>query len=55
MNKIRAQRKLLKELRGNGTIDKSAYRKLYRKAKGGEYRSRAHLSAHIEQLKNRET
>jgi len=28
---------------------------LYRKAKGGEYRSRAHLDAHIEQLKSKET
>lgn len=55
MKKIRALRKRLKELRENETIDVPAYRKLYRKAKGGEYRSRAHLDAHIEQLKQRET
>lgn len=54
MKKIRALRSQLKELKDNGTIDASTYRKLYTKAKGGEYRSRAHLNAHIEQLKGRE-
>lgn len=55
MKKIRALRSRLRELRGNSTIDVSTYRKLYRKAKGGEYRSRAHLDAHIDQLKDKET
>ena len=54
MKKIRALRSLLKEKREDKTIDVSTYRKLYRKAKGGEYRSRAHLTAHIEQLKIKE-
>ncbi len=54
MKKIRALRSRLKELRDNDTIDASTYRKLYSKAKGGEYRSRAHLDAHIEQQKGRE-
>lgn len=54
MKKIRALRSLLKEKRDNKTIDVSTYRKLYRKAKGGEYRSRAHLNAHIGQLKGKE-
>ena len=54
MKKIRALRSRLRELRGNSTIDVSTYRKLYRKAKGGEYRSRAHLDAHIDQLKGKE-
>ncbi len=54
MKKIRALRSRLKELRDNKTIDVSRYRKLYAKAKGGEYRSRAHLDSHIEQLKARE-
>ncbi len=54
MKKIRALRSRLKELRDNKTIDVSRYRKLYAKAKGGEYRSRAHLDSHIEQLKVRE-
>ncbi|HEY9206469.1 MAG TPA: 50S ribosomal protein L19e [Candidatus Methanoperedens sp.] len=54
MKRIRALRSRLKELKDNATIDASTYRKLYRKAKGGEYRSRAHLDAHIEQQKTRE-
>ncbi len=53
MKKIRALRNRLKELRDNSAIDVSTYRKLYRKAKGGEYRSRAHLDAHIEQQKGK--
>jgi len=54
MKKIRALRSQLRELRDNKTIDVATYRKLYAKAKGGEYRSRAHLKAHIEQLKGKE-
>lgn len=53
MKKIRALRKRLRELRDSSTIDIATYRKLYRKAKGGEYRSRAHLDAHIEQQKGK--
>lgn len=54
MKKIRALRSQLMEMREKKTIEVSLYRKLYRKAKGGEYRSRAHLIAHIEQLKAKE-
>lgn len=53
MKKIRALRSMLCELRDNKTIDASTYRKLYLKAKGGEYRSRAHLKSHIEMLKGK--
>ncbi len=53
MKRIRALRKRLREMKDNNTIDRSTYRELYRKAKGGEYRSRAHLDAHIEQLKGK--
>ncbi len=51
MKKIRAQRRKLRELRDSGEIDPSTYRRLYRKAKGGEYRSVAHLEAHIKSKK----
>lgn len=51
MKKIRALRKRLKELRDKDAIDTSTYRKLYIKAKGGEFRSKAHLDAYITQLK----
>lgn len=54
MKKIRALRSLLSEMRDNKKIDVPTYRQLYRKAKGGEYRSRAHLNAHVDQLKSRE-
>ncbi|OPY52914.1 MAG: 50S ribosomal protein L19e [Methanosaeta sp. PtaU1.Bin055] len=47
MTKIRALRRNLKELREEGDIDRHTYRMLYRKAKGGEYRSTAHLNAYI--------
>lgn len=47
MKKIRALRRRLKELRADGSLDKSTYCKIYRKAKGGEYRSVAHLNAHL--------
>lgn len=47
MKKIRALRRRLKELRADGTLDKSTYCKVYRKAKGGEYRNLAHMEAHL--------
>jgi large subunit ribosomal protein L19e len=43
MMRIRAQRDLLKELRGTKKIPPSVYREFYRRAKGGMFRSRAHL------------
>ena|SRR3989338_9054594 len=44
INRIRAQREMLKEFLKNGTIDKSRYKRLYRQTKGGFFRSRAHLA-----------
>lgn len=43
MATIRALRKTLKQLRDSGKIDRKVYRKLYRMAKGGAFRSRSHL------------
>ncbi|RLG27189.1 50S ribosomal protein L19e [Methanosarcinales archaeon] len=51
IKKIRALRRRLRQLRDDGTVDASTHHKLYRKAKGGEYRSVAHLEAHIELIK----
>ncbi|WMW21214.1 50S ribosomal protein L19e [Methanolobus mangrovi] len=51
MKKIRALRKELKQMREDGSLDRSTYCKVYRKAKGGEYRSVAHLKAHLESEK----
>lgn len=47
MRRIRAQRKVLKAMREDKTIDAHAYRMLYRKAKGGEFRNVAHLKSYI--------
>jgi len=44
---IRPIRAVLKELRANERITPSLYRIYYRKAKGGAFRSRAHLVSHM--------
>ncbi|MCK5216194.1 MAG: 50S ribosomal protein L19e [Methanosarcinales archaeon] len=54
MKKIRSLRKKLHEMRSGGALDKSTYHKMYRKAKGGEYRNVAHMEAHIESIANKE-
>jgi large subunit ribosomal protein L19e len=43
IRRIRAQRDLLRELRGSKKIPPAVYREFYRRAKGGMFRSRAHL------------
>ena len=43
MKTIRSQRRTLTELRDDGPIEASQYRYYYRKAKGGSYRSIAHM------------
>ncbi|MDY6930334.1 MAG: 50S ribosomal protein L19e [Halobacteriota archaeon] len=47
MRKIRALRKRLKDLRADGTLDATTYRKMYNKAKGGEFRNVAHLNNYL--------
>jgi large subunit ribosomal protein L19e len=44
---IRPIRSFLKSLRDDAKIDKSIYRLYYRKAKGGEFRSKQHLKSHL--------
>jgi len=44
---IRPLRKYLKNLRDTEKIPRSIYRKYYRKAKGGEFRSKRHLNTHL--------
>jgi large subunit ribosomal protein L19e len=53
VQKIRAIRKVLVELRAAGTIDPHMYRVLYRKAAGGQFRSVAHMKAQMEILAGR--
>jgi large subunit ribosomal protein L19e len=47
MRTIRSQRRVLKEFREDGTILASQYRRYYLKAKGGSYRSIAHLHSQM--------
>lgn len=47
MRTIRALRRVLKELRDEGKLERSTYRMLYLRAKGGMYRSKAHLLQHL--------
>ncbi len=47
MRRIRAQRALLKELRDGRKISPTVYREFFRRAKGGMFRSRAHLLVNL--------
>jgi large subunit ribosomal protein L19e len=47
MRRIRAQRELLRDLRGQKKIPAAVYREFYRRAKGGMFRSRAHLLVNL--------
>lgn len=47
IQKIRAIRRSLRGLRSEETVDAHQYRILYRKAAGGQFRSVAHLKAHL--------
>ena len=55
MSKIRAQRKLLKEMKEQSKVSKATYADLYRKSKGGFFRSRRHIMVYAKEndlLKN---
>jgi len=47
MRRIRAQRALLRDLREQKKIPAAVYREFYRRAKGGMFRSRAHLVVNL--------
>ncbi len=49
INTIRPLRKMLKELRNEGKMDQTKYRKVYLLAKGGVFRNRVHLKLYLEQ------
>ena len=51
INRVRAQRKLAKEMLAAGKLDKGKYKNIYRKIKGGFFRSRAHLMSYVEEAK----
>lgn len=47
-DRIRAQRRTLRELRDEGDITPTEYRELYRKASGGEFRSVRYLLNYVD-------
>lgn len=49
MQRIRPLRRELKTMRDSRYIEKGVYRKLYRMAKGGAFRSVAHLKTYVEE------
>ena len=53
MKRIRAVRKLLREFRDKGVIDRSQYRRLYSQASAGSIRSKAYLKLIIQKMKSK--
>ncbi len=49
--KVRPQREMLMELREGGKLTDGAYREIYKKIKGGMFRSRAHLQLYLTENK----
>lgn len=47
MNTVRTLRARLRELKAQGRIDVAAYRRFYRQAKGGMFKSKAHLEQQL--------
>ncbi len=45
---IRPIRAYLRELKEKGLIDRSTYRRYYLRAKGGQFKSKAHMKLHME-------
>jgi large subunit ribosomal protein L19e len=44
---VRPMRQMLSQLRKEGVLSRTDYRKIYRMVKGGAFKSRAHLEAHL--------
>ena len=51
MNKIRLQRQFLNDLKSKDKLEKETYKDLYRKAKGGFFRSKRHIKLYITEHK----
>ena len=47
INRVRAQRSLLRELRKSEKIDQITFKDAYKKSKGGFFRSRSHLLSYL--------
>lgn len=51
VNRIRKQRRFIKELKDNGVLAANVHRTLYMKAKGGFFRSKRHIKIYIAEHK----
>jgi large subunit ribosomal protein L19e len=49
INTVRPLRRMLRELKAEGSIDNRTYRRLYMLVKGGQFRSRSHLRIYLKQ------
>jgi large subunit ribosomal protein L19e len=49
INTVRPLRRMLRELKADGSIDNRTYRRLYMLVKGGQFRSRSHLRIYLKQ------
>jgi large subunit ribosomal protein L19e len=49
ISRVRPQRRMLRELRDTGQIDRPTYRRVYLLVKAGMFRSRTHLRTYLEQ------
>jgi|SRR3989338_7798148 len=49
IDRVRAQRELLKELRDKNLLSTSNYRMLYTKSKGGYFRNRRHIKLYLKE------
>jgi large subunit ribosomal protein L19e len=49
INKVRLQRRFIAALRSSNKIDKPIYKDLYRKVKGGFFRSKGHILVYLEE------
>jgi large subunit ribosomal protein L19e len=49
MNKVRAQRKLIRKLKETGKLNVTDYHEIYLKVKGGFFRSRRHIVLYIKE------
>jgi large subunit ribosomal protein L19e len=49
INTVRPLRRMLRELKADGSIDNRTYRRLYMLVKGGQFRNRSHLRIYLKQ------
>jgi len=53
MEKIRTQRAYIKNLKEQGKVDTKTYRMLYRRSKGGFFRSKRHINLYLQESVNK--